>query len=108
MVTFLTFSACFADTFVVHAHVQIIYVTVAITACLVQEMFPAADGFFQTFSRIRSIRDTLSPHTILDCDEMGSILPNDNDASPPPIHPLYWPASGALFAYEFGHLAGMV
>jgi hypothetical protein len=71
-------------------------------------MFGQADQFFETFKQIRDIRDQLSPKTLLDCDEMGSILPNDNDPQPPAINPLYWPASAGLFAYEFGNLAVLV
>ncbi len=73
--------------------------------------FNQADGFLTTVCYIKAIRDRLSPETKMDADELGVILPNDNnqvaDASghiasiPPP----YWNAAGALYAYLYIGLA---
>uniref|UniRef100_A0A6B2L0Y4 SUEL-type lectin domain-containing protein n=1 Tax=Arcella intermedia TaxID=1963864 RepID=A0A6B2L0Y4_9EUKA len=69
-----------------------------------EEFFPAADSFFLEAQAIAALRDTKSPHTKLSCDELGVILPNDNDANAPPFPRVYWNAAGALYAYVFGHL----
>jgi hypothetical protein len=38
----------------------------------------------------------------MDIDEIGVILPNDNDPNPGPIPEPYWNAAGAMYAYLFG------
>lgn len=54
---------------------------------------------------ITRIRDTLSPHTMLDIDEAGVILPDDNTPGAPMFPLVYWNAAGAMYAYLFGRLA---
>ena len=54
---------------------------------------------------MQSIRDSLSPTTKLDVDEMGVILPDDNDPSAAMFPLVYWNAAGAMYAYLFGKLA---
>jgi hypothetical protein len=51
------------------------------------------------------LRDRLSPTTKLSCDEMGVILPNDNNpgVAIPPAE--YWCASAGYFAYMFSKAA---
>jgi len=64
--------------------------------------FSQADDFLCTVSSIESIRQSLSPQTKTDIDELGSILPTDNtpeDSVPPPA--AYWNLSGALYAYLY-------
>lgn len=70
--------------------------------------FSQADGFISTVKQIEQVRKQLSPETKTDCDELGSILPNDND----PIQvkritssSMYWSLSGAMYAYIFAHLS---
>jgi len=66
--------------------------------------FPQSDGFFGRVVEIEKIRKALSPSTKVDLDELGVILPGDNDQSPAPIPDIYWNAAGAMFAYVFGNL----
>lgn len=70
-----------------------------------EEFFTQADGFFETVKNITAIRDRLSPHTKIDIDELGVILPDDNELIPVPIPEPYWNAAGAMFAYIYGTLA---
>ena len=56
---------------------------------------------------IVGIRDQLSPSTKLSCDEMGVILPDDNDQDAAPIPSIYWNAAGAMYAYLVGHMTVM-
>ncbi len=72
---------------------------------LSQGFFSAADTLFGYVAKVAALRDSLSPNTLLDCNEMGTILPDDNDAKFVAIPNVYWPASAAMFAYEFGVLS---
>jgi hypothetical protein len=68
-------------------------------------VFSQADEFLAQVKIIEGFRKSMNP-TVKTClDEMGSILPNDNDQPPVPFPDIYWNAGGALFAYEFGILA---
>ena len=73
--------------------------------------FNQADGFLTTSRFILSIRDRLSPSTKIDTDELGVILPNDNDEKAEDrmtfnrIPQRYWNAAGALYAYLFAELS---
>eukprot|EP00759_Apiculatamorpha_spiralis_P021419 PhF_6_TR26237/c0_g2_i1/m.37487 len=54
-----------------------------------REMFNAADDFITECTNISRIRDRLNPATMLDVNEMGVILPNDNDpdvTAPPMLY----------------------
>ena len=55
--------------------------------------------------KVQAIRDSLSPETKLDVDEMGVILPGDNSPSAPMFPLVYWNAAGAMYAYLFGKLS---
>ncbi len=68
--------------------------------------FDQADKFIVAAQHIDAIRKRLSPATKVDMDEVGSILPADGHtdapyAAEPPIPPVYWQASGALYAYVY-------
>ncbi|MHB1672915.1 MAG: GH39 family glycosyl hydrolase [Acidobacteriaceae bacterium] len=69
--------------------------------------FNQADRFLTAVRYINQIRDRLSPETKTDTDELGVILPNDNnqvaDASGyvRSIPSGYWNAAGALYAYLY-------
>jgi len=68
--------------------------------------FDQADGFLNTVRYIENIRKRLSPQTKTDTDELGVILPTDNnpeDKVPPP--PAYWNLAGSLYAYLFIELS---
>ena len=54
---------------------------------------------------IIKIRDALSPHTLLDVDEAGVILPGDNNPDSPMFPLIYYNAAGAMYAYLFGRLS---
>jgi hypothetical protein len=68
--------------------------------------FDQADGFLNTVRYIENIRKRLSPQTKTDTDELGVILPTDNnpeDKVPPPK--AYWNLAGSLYAYLFIELS---
>ncbi len=68
--------------------------------------FDQADGFLNTVRYAEAIRMRLSPETETDLDELGAILPTDNqpgDDAPPPQ--AYWNACGSLYAYLYIELA---
>jgi len=67
--------------------------------------FDQADTFINEVQQIEKIRMGLSPNTKIDIDEIGVILPHDNDPDPDPIPDPYWNAAGAMYAYLFGNLA---
>ena len=73
--------------------------------------FNQADGFLTTSRFIIAIRDRLSPNTKIDTNELGVILPNDNDEKAEDrlsfhrIPNRYWNAAGALYGYLFIELA---
>lgn len=73
--------------------------------------FNQADGFLSTVRFINAIRARLSPETKTDADELGVILPNDNNVKPDAsghiasIPTAYWNAAGALYAYLYIGLA---
>ena len=53
-------------------------------------LFYAADGFFKRLREIVALREELSPSTQLSCNEMGVILPNDNDQDAPTPPARFW------------------
>jgi len=67
--------------------------------------FTQADQFIADVRNIEVIRKQLSPDTKTDIDEIGAILPNDNDLNPESIPDSYWNAVGGMFAYLVGNLA---
>jgi hypothetical protein len=70
--------------------------------------FQQADDFLTTVHSIEQVRQQLSPETKTDLDELGVILPTDNnpgDNIPPPAG--YYNAAGALYAYLYVQLSRM-
>ncbi len=73
--------------------------------------FYQADRFLTAVRFINQIRDRLSPETKTDTDELGVILPNDNNQVADDsgyvrsIPSGYWNAAGALYAYLYVNLA---
>jgi len=66
--------------------------------------FSQADGFLNTVRYIESIRDRLSPHTLVNLEELGTIVNRDlglPSAEVRRIPPVYWNLSGALYAYLY-------
>jgi hypothetical protein len=74
-------------------------------------IFDQADGFVLECEAIRALRNELSPSTTLNVDEMGLILPMDNDARWTSFDvgfpPSYWAAAAAFSAYTFARLAAV-
>jgi hypothetical protein len=70
-----------------------------------------ADHFVDTVRFIESIRQRLAPATRTMINELGSILPGDNQWTPDQaaslIAPSYWNLSGSLYAYLFGRLSAL-
>lgn len=70
--------------------------------------FDQEEGFLNTVRYVEAIRKRLSPSTKTDLDELGSILPTDNQpGDDKPITPAYWNLSAALYADLYVHLAQM-
>ncbi len=72
--------------------------------------FDQAQRLLTATHYIEAIRKRLSPETRTTMDEIGSILPGDPgkpDATTASIPPIYWHASGALYAYVFIESAKM-
>jgi hypothetical protein len=68
--------------------------------------FDQEAGFLDTVRYVEAIRKRLSPQTKTDTDELGVILPSDNnpgDDVPPPA--AYWNLAGALYADLFIELS---
>eukprot|EP00054_Salpingoeca_dolichothecata_P032975 m.266817 g.266817 ORF g.266817 m.266817 type:complete len:637 (+) comp31560_c0_seq1:162-2072(+) len=76
-----------------------------------EEFFSRADGFILGMNTsIIPSRDQHSPSTKFDLDELGVIMPDDNDPSfgiDGNLPNIYWNAAGAMYAYLFGNLALM-
>lgn len=68
------------------------------------ELFDPVDDFETECKAIVELRNTLSPHTKLNTDECGSILPNDNNPASPIPSDLYFVASASMYAYLFAKL----
>jgi hypothetical protein len=74
--------------------------------------FDQADRFLATMRYADAIRRRLSPDTKTAFDEIGTELPTDwhpdkPDEAGPPIPPIYWNASAAVFGYLFLESAKM-
>jgi hypothetical protein len=74
--------------------------------------FDQADRFLTNVRFVESIRKQLSPETKTDLDELGVILPTDEEENrdngrphPDRIPHLYWNAAGSLYAYLFIELS---
>jgi hypothetical protein len=63
--------------------------------------FDEADRFLTSVRYIEAIRRRLSPSTRTTIDEIGSVLPNYNSVKDPHFPPIYYAASGALYAYVY-------
>ncbi|CAF1348508.1 unnamed protein product [Adineta steineri] len=70
-----------------------------------ENFFPQLDKFTIEVEQIEQIRKNLSPQTRTTIDELGVILPNDNDPNAPLFPLIYWNAAAALYAYSWGKLS---
>lgn len=68
--------------------------------------FNQANDFLAGVRKIEAIRLRLSPSTKTTLDELGVILPKDNNLDPDNrIPPIYWNAAASLYAYLYVELA---
>lgn len=70
-----------------------------------ESFFTQLDTFTFEVEQIQEIRKILSPETRTTIDELGVILPNDNDPNAPQFPLLYWNAAAALYAYAWGKIS---
>eukprot|EP00039_Didymoeca_costata_P029663 m.25773 g.25773 ORF g.25773 m.25773 type:complete len:676 (+) comp7738_c0_seq2:7-2034(+) len=73
--------------------------------------FGRADSFISEMGNLIKERDASDfPTTKFDLDELGVIMPDDNNPNYPlnaSLPDVYWNAAGAMYAYLFGNLAQM-
>ena len=73
--------------------------------------FPSGDDWLRDVKTIQGIRDALNPNVLLDADEVGVILDDDNDpkwtSTAPGFPAVYWNAAAAMYAYLFGTTAAL-
>ena len=67
--------------------------------------FAQLDRFTTEVQQIEVIRKALSPETRTTIDELGVILPSDNDPSAPIFPLVYWNAAAAYYAYAWGQIS---
>jgi hypothetical protein len=76
-----------------------------------EDFFPLADVFLVEATEIVRIRDRLNSTVMLNVDETGIILPDDNDAkwteSAPGFPLLYWNAAAANYVYVWALMASI-
>lgn len=75
-----------------------------------EAFFPSGDGFIsELVEAYANIAASDYPHVMIDADEVGVILGDDNDpkytATDPGFPALYWNAAAAMYAYIFGRAA---
>lgn len=74
-----------------------------------EQFFSEADGMTSDILATIAVRDAMAPLVKIDMDEMGVILPDDNDgkwtSSDPGFPNVFWNAAAGLFAYEFSKWA---
>lgn len=70
--------------------------------------FDQEQGFLNTVRYVEEIRKRLSPNTKTDLDELGAILPTDNQpGDDAPIHSAYWNIVSSMYADLYVQLAKM-
>ncbi len=70
-----------------------------------EEFFGQLDSFTTEVQQIEVIRKSLSPQTRTTIDELGVILPSDNDPNAPLFPLVYWNAAAALYTYAWAKLS---
>lgn len=78
----------------------------ALCSTAYEAFFSSADTFMGQLAAIIAARDKLNPTVMLDADEVGVILSDDNDpkwtSSNPGFDNYYWNAAAASYAYIYG------
>ena len=67
--------------------------------------FGQLDTFTVEVQQIETIRKSLSPETRTTIDELGIILPDDNNPGAAQFPLVYWNAAAALYAYAWVRLS---
>jgi hypothetical protein len=70
-----------------------------------ESFFTQLDGFTKEVEQIELIRKSLSPQTRTTIDELGVILPDDNNPNAPLFPLVYWNAAAAFYAYAWGKIS---
>ena len=70
-----------------------------------ESFFTQLDTFTFEVEQIEEIRKILSPETRTTIDELGIILPDDNNPHAPLFPLIYWNAAAAFYAYAWGKLS---
>ena len=70
-----------------------------------ESFFTQLDTFTFEVEQIEEIRKSLSPQTRTTIDELGVILPDDNNPAAPMFPPVYWNAAAAFYAYAWARLS---
>ncbi|CAF3702634.1 unnamed protein product [Rotaria sordida] len=70
-----------------------------------EAFFPQLDTFTTEITQIEEIRKALSPETRTTIDELGIILPDDNNPDAPQFPLIFWNAGAAYYAYAWAKIA---
>jgi len=70
-----------------------------------RKFFPDADDFVEEVKVVMALRDKLAPRVMLDVNECGVILTDDNTAGAPLFPLVYWNAAASMYAYLYGRLS---
>jgi hypothetical protein len=70
-----------------------------------ESFFTQLDTFDSEVEQIEQIRKSLSPETRTTIDELGVILPDDNNPNATSFPLVYWNAAAALYTYAWGKLS---
>jgi hypothetical protein len=70
-----------------------------------ENFFLQLDKFIPEVQQIEVIRKAFSPKTRTTIDELGVILPSDNDPNAAVFPLIYWNAAAALYACAWGKLS---
>jgi len=75
-----------------------------------EDFFPSGDGFVDAIKAVQAARAVSDwPNVLCDADEVGVILPDDNDpkftSTEPGFGAIYWNAAAAMYAYLFGKVS---
>ena len=70
-----------------------------------EQFFARVDTFLFEVEQIEEIRKALSPETKTNINELGVILPHENNFDSPEFPLIFWNAGAAFYAYAWAKLA---
>ena len=70
-----------------------------------EQFFSRLDTFLFEVEQIEEIRKVLSPETKTTINELGVILPHENNYDSPEFPLIFWNAGAAFYAYSWAKLA---